>query len=226
MQSPSARDVNRSPAHSSPHTITDWVAERIRNDIRDGSLQPGARLLQDEVAQSLNVSTTPVREAFAMLKSEGIVQGDRHRGAIVFSPTLDDVIEINAIRDVLETLAVEKAFPNYTPQVRRRIKTQLDDMESSEGTASYGDIHREFHKMFFTPSGSPRLVNLISSLREPMTVLRAGTIPEWRDREARESKEHRQMYQAITKGDKDKLLRLLYLHRGAADLDRARPRQD
>ena len=222
MHSPSQRGVKRSLTQDSPHTIADWVAERIRNDIRDGSLQPGARLLQDEIAQSLNVSTTPVREAVAILKAEGIVKGDRHRAAIVFSPTLDDIIEINAIRDVLERLAVDQAFPNYTPEVRKRIKAQLDAVQSSEGTASYGDIHREFHKMFFTPSGSPRLVNLISGLREPMTVLRAGAIPEWADRRALESKEHRQMYQAIAKGDKDKLIRLLYLHRGAADIERTR----
>jgi DNA-binding GntR family transcriptional regulator len=226
MYSPTESGRPASVTRNSPHTIADWVAERIRNDIRDGTLQPGARLLQDEVAQSLNVSTTPVREAFAILKSEGIVQGDRHRGAIVFSPTLDDVIEINAIRDVLENLAVEQAFPNYTPELRKRLKAQLDAMEASEGTPTYGDIHREYHKMIFVPSGSPRLVNLIAGLREPMTVLRAGTIPEWANREALESREHRQIYQAITRGDKTKLLRLLYLHRGAADLEHARPKAE
>jgi DNA-binding GntR family transcriptional regulator len=92
-------------------TTAKVVAERLRDEIQDGTLSPGTRLRQNEVARRFGVSTTPVREAFAQLQAEGLVRIDPHRGAVVFRPTTDDLVEFYEIREVLESLAVVRAIP-------------------------------------------------------------------------------------------------------------------
>jgi DNA-binding GntR family transcriptional regulator len=70
---------------------------------------PSSWLRQNEVVNRFGVSTTPVREAFAELARDGIVRLDAHRGATVFQPSVDGLIEIYQIRSALEPLATRFA---------------------------------------------------------------------------------------------------------------------
>ena len=90
-------------------TASEAVSERLRAEIQRGDLPPGTRLRQGEVAARFGVSTTPVREAFALLQAQGLVRIDPHRGAIVFLPTAKDAQELYEIRIALETLAIGRA---------------------------------------------------------------------------------------------------------------------
>ena len=98
----------------SPPTRAGAVAEKLRRLIQSGEIAPGSRLRQNELAERFGVSTTPVREAFAELAREGIVRLDAHRGATVFRPSLDELIEIYEIRGALEPLATELAAARAT----------------------------------------------------------------------------------------------------------------
>ena len=79
-------------------TIPEQIAAALRQDIVTGWLTAGVRLRQVEIAQRFGVSTTPVREAFALLQSDGLVRLDTHRGVTVFLPTMQDLIEHYEIR--------------------------------------------------------------------------------------------------------------------------------
>ena len=67
---------------TAPRTIAGQVAERLKEEILAGEREPGSRLRQVEIAQRLGVSTTPVREALAMLQREGLVRLNAQRGAV------------------------------------------------------------------------------------------------------------------------------------------------
>ena len=99
-----------------PPTRAGAVAEKLRRLIQSGEIAPGSRLRQNELAERFGVSTTPVREAFAELAREGIVRLDAHRGATVFQPSLDELIEIYEIRGALEPLATELAAARATDE--------------------------------------------------------------------------------------------------------------
>src|ERR671916_2913622 len=104
---------------SSPHrftrrTTSEEVASRLREEILRGDLEPGRRLRQGEVAERFGVSTTPVREAFALLQAQGLVRVDPHKGAIVFHPTAEDLRHLYEIREALEVLAIEKSMQNLS----------------------------------------------------------------------------------------------------------------
>src|ERR1700758_5301580 len=104
------------------------VTDQLREAIQSGELAAGTPLMQTEVAKQLGVSTTPVREAFAVLLREGLLVGDPHRGAVVFRPTIADLQETYGRPLALEPLATELAVPNLTDVDFEDLDTLLDKM--------------------------------------------------------------------------------------------------
>src|SRR3990172_11947171 len=90
-------------------TAHEFVRGVLRRAILNGELASGSRLVQAELAAMLDVSTTPVREALRDLATEGLVQFDPHRGAIVSELSSEDVHAISAFRTVLDPLALGRA---------------------------------------------------------------------------------------------------------------------
>jgi DNA-binding GntR family transcriptional regulator len=147
-------------------TTAKVVAERLREEIQHGTLAPGARLRQNEVAQRFGVSTTPVREAFAQLQAEGLVRIDPHRGAVVFHPSVDDVLEFYEIREALESLAVTHAIPNLRPEVARELEAVIEQMRRTDDARKWLQLNDQFHLKLYEAAGRPRLSALIDSLRD------------------------------------------------------------
>src|SRR3954463_5443378 len=120
-----------------PRTIAGQVAERLRAEIVGGERPPGGRLRQVEIARGLGVSTTPVREALAMLQQEGLVRLHPQRGAVVFLPSVDDLREHYEIRAALEALAAAKAAERFERAWAGPLETLLDEMQDGPAAARY-----------------------------------------------------------------------------------------
>ena len=150
-------------------TTAKVVAERLRDEIQDGTLQPGTRLRQNEVARRFGVSTTPVREAFAQLQAEGLVRIDPHRGAVVFHPTAEDLLEFYEIREVLESLAVVRAIPRLAPNVVKEMQALIDRMRRADDARRWLRLNDEFHLKLYACAEMPRLASLIENLRDAST---------------------------------------------------------
>jgi DNA-binding GntR family transcriptional regulator len=152
-------------------TITESVAELLREEIRTGALEPGSRLRQVEVAERFNVSTTPVREAFAALEREGLLVSSSHRGVVVFRPSSSDLEEIYEIRIPLEALATEKAVPNIGEQDLKVLSDLIREMGASvDDTANYSRLNRDFHARIYAAARRPKLERLIMDLRDASTA--------------------------------------------------------
>jgi DNA-binding GntR family transcriptional regulator len=147
-------------------TTSEAVAQRLRDEIQRGVINPGARLRQSVVASHFGVSTTPVREAFALLQSDGLVRIDPHRGAIVFRPSVQDVEESYEIRDTLETLAIKLAVPKFTPEMIEDLQGLVDRMSETTDHDRWVELNKQFHLATYEPSGRPRLCSLIGNLRD------------------------------------------------------------
>ena len=87
------------PRHGS---TTDAVTEALREAILDGSLAPSTWLREDDLAQQLRVSRTPVREALRRLSDEQLTVRSAHRGSMVAPMSLDDILAVYAVREALE----------------------------------------------------------------------------------------------------------------------------
>lgn len=181
-------------------TTAKVVAERLRDEIQDGTLQPGTRLRQNEVAHRFGVSTTPVREAFAQLQAEGLVRIDPHRGAVVFHPTAEDLVESYEIREVLEALAVVRAIPRLRPDVVRELGALIERMRRTDDARRWLRLNDEFHLKLYACANMPRLASLIENLRDASTpyihMFVAGRPPS-----ERADEEHQHILDACVRGD-------------------------
>lgn len=147
-------------------TTAKVVAERIREEIQSGTLAPGTRLRQNDVADRFQVSTTPVREAFAQLQAEGLIRVDPHRGAVVFHPTVSDLIQAYEIREVLESLAIRLATPRLTPETGRALADLIERMDRTTDQRRWLRLNDEFHLRLYALADRPQLTSLISNLRD------------------------------------------------------------
>jgi DNA-binding GntR family transcriptional regulator len=147
-------------------TTAKVVAERLRVEIQHGTLAPGTRLRQNDVAKRFGVSTTPVREAFAQLQAEGLVRIDPHRGAVVFHPSVDDVLEFYDIREALESLAISHAIRNLDDDVADELGRLIATMRQTEDARAWLRLNDDFHLKLYACAGKPRLSALIDNLRD------------------------------------------------------------
>jgi DNA-binding GntR family transcriptional regulator len=149
-----------------PRTAAESVAAQLRSAIQRGELTPGEPLRQNEVARRLGVSTTPVREAFAMLQADGLVQIDRYRGAVVFRPTPEDVRDAYEIREALESLAIAKAAPLLNEERYEELGALLAEMRRTKDLERWIELNDLFHLGIYKTASSPRLLAVIASQRD------------------------------------------------------------
>src|SRR3954463_3282164 len=130
---------------TAPRTIAGQVAERLREEIVAGERAPGCRLRPGGIARRYGVSTTPVREALAMLQQEGLVRLHPQRGAVVFLPSVDDLREHYEIRAALESLAAPKAAERFERDWAQPLEDLLDEMRDGPAAARYIALNQRFH---------------------------------------------------------------------------------
>lgn len=97
-----------------PLTIASMIAEELRIRILSGEIPAGARLQQNDVALQFDVSSTPVREAFAELRREGLVTAAEHRGVRVVRPTVAGLVEAYEVDELLESSCIARSVPLLT----------------------------------------------------------------------------------------------------------------
>lgn len=180
------------------------IYARLREAILDGHLEPGQRLLQDELAAELAVSRMPVREALLRLETEDLVKFHPYKGFTVATFTLDDLKEIYFLRGVVEGAAAELAGVNIgesdlnkIEKLCRKMRQSLDEEDLSE--MPY--LNAEFHQSVYMAACSPRLYKIIVRLwnsfpRSNMSVLK--------DRASSMVEEHTAIYEALKSGAGEK----------------------
>jgi DNA-binding GntR family transcriptional regulator len=151
---------------TTPRTIAGLVAERLRAEIVAGERSPGSRLRQVEIARRFGVSTTPVREALAMLQREGLVRLHPQRGAVVFIPTVADLREHYEIRAALEALAAARTAEVFDPEWAAPLEELLAEMRTGPPAARYLELNQRFHTALYEHSGRRKLVDMIAALRD------------------------------------------------------------
>ena len=183
-------------------TMAEQIAAVLREEIVNGKLAAGSRLRQNEIAQRFGVSTTPVREAFGLLQSDGLVQIDPHRGVTVFLPTIRDLVEHYEIRMALEMLAVEKAAVHFQAQDAPPLAALLDEMLATGNAVRYVELNHQFHLHLYRLGERSRLVTMIEELRNASLAYNhlyaAADVP--RDAERLDA-EHREILAACQAND-------------------------
>jgi DNA-binding GntR family transcriptional regulator len=188
---------------SKPGLIRAEVYEHLKLEIVQGRLPGGERLAEENIAASLGVSRTPVREAVQRLAQDGFVELIPNKGARVRSLSSQEIIQTYAVREALEGLAARLAAEQRDAKdLDRLVKTlaQLERLPSNDYDAqTAADL--EFHAAIASASKNAVLQDTLRGLRD--TIARAKLLTR-KTNQANETKiEHQAILKHVQNGDAD-----------------------
>ncbi|TFY97163.1 GntR family transcriptional regulator [Ramlibacter humi] len=190
--------------------LVDQVYRRLLDAISEGSLAPGQRITQEDIAEQLAVSRQPVLQALRLLKKDGFVQDAPGRGLQV--APLDEAWTLNVyqVRGALDALAARLAA---------RSKFRLDPklLERGRKAARGRDVQAmidadlAFHQALYTASGNPLIEQSAHQHWRHLRRVMGAVLQQSRQREAVWN-EHEAIARAIAAGDADKAAKLTLAH--------------
>ena len=161
------------------------------------------RLDERQLAQSLGVSRTPVREAMAQLEREGFVHSVPRRGIYVVRKTRREVIEMIQVWAALESLAARLITVHASDEEIATLRSMFATFEDGTPHAKldeYSEVNIQFHQTIIAMGGNGVLVNLAENLFTHMRMIRRKTIAE-ENRADRSIEDHLAIIQALEARD-------------------------
>lgn len=149
--------------------LRELVYEELRNLILSGEIKPGTRMMEIELADSMGVSRTPIREAIRKLEKEGLVIIEPRKGAYVSTISMNDIVNILQIRGTLEGLAAMLAATRIKEIELMKLKeaSQAFDRAVEEGnTKEMISNDTLFHHIIVEASGNDLLIKMVTDLQE------------------------------------------------------------
>lgn len=142
----------------------DAVYVEVRRRILDGEIAPASSLNQEQLAATLQVSTTPLREALRRLEAEGFVRTLAHREIIVAPLVIDDFIALWEVRRSVDATAAALAAERHGPDDRARMLAAADAMSKRSNRLDAVERNREFHTAIYCACHNPVLIEVVGSL--------------------------------------------------------------
>jgi len=195
-------------------TIASMTIEALRERILRGDYPDGEPLRQDALADELGVSRIPVREALRQLEAEGLVTFNPHRGAVVSSMSLEEIMELFELRAEIECDLVRRAIPRITQEQLDRATDVLDEFQAALNAgeaARWGPLNWHFHAALYAPANRSFTMSVLQKLHHHsdryfrMHVLLAHG-------GARANDEHRAIAAAVAKKDSAGASQLMCAH--------------
>jgi DNA-binding GntR family transcriptional regulator len=194
--------------------LVDEVADELRERIYSGDYMPGQPLRQEALAEALEVSRTPLREAIRVLENEGLLHSERNRTVRVVSADVKRYVAAYQLREVLDGLAARLATEaagegkrEALEEIIARQQAALDPWDHAEYTAANVAFHKAVMDLAANEYLSAQLpvVRMTSQVFGPIKLLE----PE---RAAVAVEQHRQIAAAIAAGDPAESERLARAH--------------
>lgn len=194
-----------------PKSRTTYVYERLRELIVFGRLPPGSRLIETDLADRLDVSRTPIREALRRLEQEGYISDEsssNRSGAYVAPLTRDDANELFQIIGAVEGLAAHLAaklepdqrseLTDRMKEINGRLKQEADRSQPDKGEIF--ELDRGFHRTYVEAGGGSRLRRLHASVKPQAERYTRVYISALLDEIQTSVREHRKITAAVEEG--------------------------
>lgn len=188
------------------------VADRLRGAILSGKLRPGTGLVETALAEQMNVSRAPIREAIQILENDGLVETIAYKGKRVKPLTAREVAETYNLRELFEVLAVRRILENGSPLVT--LYTHCDEMTKAAEADDFEALvaaDEAFHHALIRLADHDLLLASWKNL-----YLRIHQIMALRNRDERNLSEvagnHPPIVQALADGDADRAIKLISDH--------------
>ena len=185
------------------------VYVHLKEAINEQIYKPGDILNERKISAELEVSRTPVREAFKALEAEDVVEYIPYRGVMVKSLSVDDLKHIFQIREALEILVIKLAIDKINNETIRRLQQCVQSQEDLKDNAGnriqeFIKLDMEFHNILADTSDNPFLKQLILDMRDKVARLGITALYSGPQRLYETIDEHRAIVSAL-KADDSKL---------------------
>lgn len=155
--------------------LGDFAYRVLRFTIRAGKILPGEHLREADVAACLDISRTPVREAFHRLISEGLLTNGPWNGAMVANLDVQQLTELYSVREALEGTAAALASRNATAADIRAMEKMLAQEAKESRPERCVAINRELHQSIYEAAHNRYLVRAIESVVDALGLLHHST---------------------------------------------------
>ena len=193
--------------------LYEQVYRNLKTAIIRGELKPNERLVDSTIAKNLEVSRSPVREAFRKLENEGLIINSSGIST-VYSPNLQDVIEIFQVRIGLEGIATSLATKLITNENLKKISESLDLTEKAlkdNDLDRVVELNTYFHERIIEHSGNTRLKKMLENINTLTLLYRSNYFEPVHEGDGF-LHEHRDILQAMTSKDPELAAQKMRLH--------------
>jgi DNA-binding GntR family transcriptional regulator len=184
-------------------SAADYATFEIQRMILAGDLPAGERLDQVRLAEQLDVSRHPIRQAIERLAERGFVQISPHRSATVTAHSVADLVELYSLRETLEDMALRASWPVLAASGKKdleAIHARLAAQDPESDIENYMHDNREFHLRFYSDCGNRHLLRTIATLFD-LSERYQRTALNTKRRRDQSSREHAAMMDALRDGD-------------------------
>lgn len=186
------------------HNISEDLVVYIKQQIIEGALNPGDRIVETKLAKELGISQTPVREALRQLQGEGVILIVPNKGPQVCDLTMRDVFEIYSVRSVLEGLAIRQATQNASDSEIEALEAIYEAMKADLGNDEVKDLlsHSfQIHQLIVDLSQHSRLISMYKSITFQIAMV--NRILGTRSTKQKEVDQHWELIDAMKRRDPD-----------------------
>ncbi len=202
-----------------PRSSASIAVEKLRALIFSGELGAGTDHLESELADTLGMSRTPVREAVVTLESQGLLDVRPRKGVRIRPMSASDMAEIYDVLTELESLAAENAArKNYSDQELSKLADAIDQMDVALKTDSreiWAQADELFHRELVRLGGNSRVQSIVGMMSDQVRRARLVTL-YMRPAPVKSNEDHRGVLNAIREGDADRARRIHREHRANA----------
>jgi DNA-binding GntR family transcriptional regulator len=178
-------------------SLRERVYLHIKDLILDGEFKTGDRLVERELAERLNISRTPIREALFRLESQGFVKTVPRKGVIVADISEKEIIEVFTILSSLEVLAAKLAVQKLDDETKTKFITYCKKVEEClRNEADFSNLHSELNHLLYSAAKNAKLYEILSGLSDYIRAF-AKTGYKNPGRQEQSMEEHLKIMEAI-----------------------------
>lgn len=197
-----------------PKTLAERAVEILRNAIINNEFMLGEPLSENLLAKSIGTSKSPIREALAQLKIEGLVNIIPQKGTFVFTLTQKELTDLMEVRFILESAALRMAIEKSRDRLVQCLQTQLDGMEThlqSGDIDAYLKHDNDFHESLFICCDNQYLRDAYAQISGKSAALRTRITRQPRHPN-KTFREHTDILKHVEKGEVEQALEMLKIH--------------
>jgi DNA-binding GntR family transcriptional regulator len=192
-------------------SLSAQVADTLRELIISNTYTQGHPLRQDEVAKRLGVSHIPVRAAFQLLESEGLITNIPYKGAVVTRLSALEIEEYFDIRATLEADLLRRSIANLPPEAIARARKIVDRMDSAPA-ARWGELNWKLHEELYSAANRPITLDFVRKIHDNLDRYVRIQLSLAEENRQRAHQEHIKLIDVCETGDEAKATKLLHAH--------------